>query len=189
MFNRSRSFNDVVDAVPKLYPVLHCVDCSLEDHLVFWVLSRGQFVHQLLGKRTVLLAVDLDVALQVKLQEFAAVVFGKGVHEPLEHLGNRVLATIEKLRGNIRNGLVEAADGVGYEMLDVAGDFGLVECVVNCGSFPKGLDVVLNDAGVGLDFFHGLDVQLEVRSMAVSIRMHISFLSQDDLIDKPSSAP
>ena len=136
-----------------------------------------------------LLAVHLHVPLEVELQKFAAVIFGKGVYEPLEHLGNRVLATVEKLTGNVRNGLVEAADGVGYEMLDVVGNFGLVKCVMDCGSFSEGIDVVLNDAGVGLDFLHGLDVQLEVRSVAVSIRMHIGFLTQDDLIDKPSSAP
>lgn len=56
-------------------------------------------------------------------------------------------------------------------------------------SFSESIDIVLNDAGVGLDLFHGLDVQLKVRSVAVSVGMHIGLLSQDDLIDEPSSAP
>lgn len=59
-----------------------------------------------------LLAVHLHVSLEVELQELAAVVFGKGVHESLEHLGNGILASVKELRGNVGDGLIEAADCV-----------------------------------------------------------------------------
>lgn len=59
-----------------------------------------------------LLAVDLDVTLEVKIQELTAVVLRECVYKSLEHLGDRVLSSVEELRGNVRNGLVQAADSV-----------------------------------------------------------------------------
>lgn len=60
---------------------------------------------------------------------------------------------------------------------------------MNGCSFSESADVVLDNTGISFDFLHGFDVQLKVRSMAVPVWMHVSLLTQDDLIDKPSSAP
>lgn len=136
-----------------------------------------------------LLAVHLYVSFEVVLQELAAVVLGESVHESLEHLGDGVLSSVEELRGDIGDGFIKAAHCVIDENFDVGWNFGLVEGIINRCSLPKRIDVVLDDTGVSLDLFHGLDVQLEVRSMTMFIGMPISFLSQDDLVNEPSSAP
>lgn len=60
---------------------------------------------------------------------------------------------------------------------------------MNCPSISKSMDKVLDRNSISFDLLHCIDEPLEVRNIAVSIRVDICLLIQNDLVNEPSWTP
>lgn len=99
-------------------------------------------------------SIDFYVPLQVILQNFTVVLRLDGVHEALEHLGDGILSTEEELRGHVGCGLLDSANCVRHELLNVTGNEGILELSVHWPALGDIFDEGLDRLGIGAYFFH-----------------------------------
>lgn len=76
-------------------------------------------------------------------------------------------------------------DSIRNKFSSVVWDILVLKLVLHLLSIPKVVDKISDNWRIGADLLHGLDVKLEVRGVAAGVRMDISLLSDDDLVNEP----